>query len=95
MAKKNLKNVKKTESVVWRFPLEKQNLIVIAIGIVVILVGYGLMSTGMSEEPAIPDGKWNNALAVTIAPLLLIIGYCVIIPFGILKKFNKTEAQNV
>ncbi len=78
----------------WEFPLDRQNLIWLGIGVVVILVGYLLMSTGISEEPALIDGKWNSFMAVTLAPIVLVIGYCVIIPFAILRDFskkNKTE----
>lgn len=93
-AKSVKKASKTTPKTKWEFPLEKQNLILLAIGLVVILIGYALMSTGITEEPAIPDGKWNNPMAVTIAPVLLIIGYCVIIPVAILKSFKKKEESN-
>lgn len=73
----------------WLFPFEKQNLIIIAVGFAVILLGYALMATGISNEPAAIDGKWNNPWAVTVAPLLLVLGYCVIIPYAILKYFGK------
>lgn len=80
---------KKKASVVWEFPLNKKDLMFVGIGIAVVILGYLLMTTGISSEPAAIDGKWNNPLAVTVAPLLLIIGYCVIIPLGILKFFSK------
>lgn len=91
MAKRELNVTKKKSTVKWEFPLEKNNLIIIGIGLFVILLGYLLMATGITEEPAIADGKWNNPLAVTIAPILLVIGYTVIIPYGIIKKFKKAE----
>lgn len=75
----------------WQFPLQKQNFIILGIGLAVILLGYLLMSTGITEQPAVPNGKWNNPMAVIVAPLLLVIGYCVIIPFGILRNFQKSE----
>lgn len=93
MAKRQLNVTKKKNTVKWEFPLDKNNLMIVGIGLVVILIGYMLMATGISEEPAIADGKWNNPLAVTVAPILLLIGYTVIIPFGIIKKFKKPEVQ--
>jgi hypothetical protein len=79
----------------WTFPLNRHNFIYLGIGIAVIILGYILMSTGITEEPALPDGKWNNPMAVTIAPILLVIGYCVLIPYGLLKLFkNKSEDNN-
>lgn len=88
---KQRQRIAKKETVKWKFPLEKQNLIIIGVGLVVIILGYILMATGVTEEPALPEGKWNNPLAVTVAPILLVIGYCVIIPYGIIKRFNKTN----
>jgi len=75
----------------WNFPLGKKNMIYTLIGIGVILLGYALMATGMTEEAAVVDGTWNNPLAISVAPMLLVIGYCVIIPFAILKFFKKGE----
>ncbi len=79
-------NKSKTTNNGWNFPLEKGNLIIIGVGVGVVLLGYLLMMTGITEQPAIPDGKWNNFWAITVAPLMLLLGYCVIIPFGILKN---------
>jgi len=93
MAKRELNVTKKKSAVKWEFPLEKNNLIIIGIGLAVILFGYMLMATGISDEPATVDGKWNNPMAVTIAPILLVIGYTVIIPYGIIKRFKKVEVQ--
>lgn len=91
MAKQTIKARSTQSAPKWNFPLQKQNFIIIGIGIVVILIGYLLMATGITEEPALPNGKWNNVLAVSIAPILLVIGYCVIIPFGIFKTFANKE----
>lgn len=84
----------KTKSVKWEFPLEKKDLIVIGIGLAVILLGYLLMATGITEEPALPNGKWNNPFAVVVAPFLLVIGYCVIIPLGLIKFFTKKQNKS-
>lgn len=72
----------------WNFPLESYNYKIIGIGAIVIAIAYGLMSTAISDDP----NQWNNPLAVTIAPVLLAIGYCVIIPYGLLaRKKDSTE----
>jgi ABC-type lipoprotein release transport system permease subunit len=63
-------------------PLEKTNFIIIGIGVAVLIIGYLLMS-GNSV-----DGFTNTV----IAPILLVLGYCIIIPYGILKKAKKTES---
>ena len=83
--------LQRKKAIVWDFPLKQKNLVWAGIGWLVIIVGYILMATGITDEPAIPDGKWNNTFAITVAPILLVIGYCVLIPFAILKLFSKQE----
>jgi uncharacterized membrane protein len=83
----------KRRKVVWDFPLNKQNFMYLAVALGVIIIGYVLMATGITEEPALPDGKWNNPMAVTIAPILLFIGYVIIIPLGIYKYFGKDSEK--
>ena len=86
------KSTKRTAN--WLFPLEKKNFILAGIGLGVIILGYILMATGITEEAAIPNGKWNNFFAVQVAPVLLVIGYCVIIPLALIKFFGaKKEEQ--
>jgi hypothetical protein len=84
MAKKSKIGSKK---VAWEFPFTKKNYIIAGIGLAVILVGYLLMSTGLGGDYAAPNGTWNNPWAVTVAPILLVIGYCAIIPYAIIKYF--------
>ena len=90
---------KKRKRVSWEFPLNKHNFYYLAAGLGVIILGYILMATGISDGPALPHAKWNNPLAVTIAPILLFIGYVIIIPLGIFKFFgnksNKDETKKV
>ena len=75
------------KAILWNFPLNRKNLIYLAIGLGVILLGYLLMATGITEDTATPDGKWANIFAVQISPVILLIGYCIIIPIAILKFF--------
>jgi hypothetical protein len=91
--KKSLNQVK------WEFPLTKNNYIILAIGIVVLTIGYIFLASGVGDNQPVEGGKWANPLAIEWAPVLLVIGYCVIIPFGILKFFGKkkeadTESQS-
>src|SRR5687768_9332586 len=66
----------------WSVPLQPVNYMLIGLGIAVIIVGYLLMSTGIADDPVNNEGVWNNPMAVTIAPIVLVLGYCVIIPFA-------------
>ena len=94
MAKKKTQRKKAKKAIEWKSPLTKKNYQILGIGLGVILLGFILMATGITEKPAVPDGKWNNFFAVNVAPILLLIGYCVIIPYGIMKFFrNKTQEK--
>ena len=66
------------------FPLERENYIILGIGLLVIVLGYIALS----------GGKVEGAMPLTIAPILLVLGYCVIIPLGILyRKKEKSHEQ--
>ena len=66
------------------FPFEKQNFVIIGAGIVVLIIGYFLMS----------QNSVDGFLPTVVAPIVLIIGYCVIIPYGILKKPARVDQIN-
>jgi hypothetical protein len=52
-------------------------------GIVVIVLGFIAMM----------QGPWNSFLSLHLAPILLIIGYCVLIPIAILKRSGKPKGD--
>jgi hypothetical protein len=79
--KKKLTSSKTAKKREFSFPLEKENFMIIGIGIALLLVGYILMS----------QNSVDGFMPTVIAPLLLVAGYCVVIPYGILKK-PKSEA---
>ena len=85
-----VKKVKST-SVKWEFPLNKKNGMYLAISVGVILLGYILMAMSITNDPAHLTGKWNSPLAIDVAPILLVIGYCFLIPYSIMKFFGKSE----
>ena len=58
----------------WSFG--KINYQLFGIGLVTIILGYIVMATGETE----------SIQSIKIAPLILIIGYCVLIPAAILVK---------
>jgi hypothetical protein len=62
-------------------PFTKLNYYVIAVGIGLVILGFIVMGEGSAE----------GTLPLVVAPILLVIGYCVIIPIGILYK--KKELQ--
>ena len=58
----------------WSFG--RINYLLFGIGLIVILLGYLIMATGETE----------SFQSVKLAPVILVIGYCVIIPVAILVK---------
>ena len=69
-----------------KFVFGKDNYTLILIGLGVILIGFFLMIGGGSEDPAIFDkDELFSATRITIAPLMVIAGYGVVI-YGIMKK---------
>ena len=60
----------------WNF--NKMNYLIFGIGILTIIAGYILMITGETE----------SYQSVKLAPMILLIGYIVVIPLAILCKFE-------
>jgi hypothetical protein len=58
----------------FQMPFESKNIMIILGGILFITLGYFLMS---SDEVM-------GSMALNISPIILLIGYLVIIPFGIM-----------
>ena len=71
------KNIRETS-----LPLNRQNFIIFGIGILVIIAGYAAMLEGSIE----------GFLPLVVSPILLVVGYCVIIPFGILYRKRSEPA---
>ena len=61
----------------WSFG--KINYQIFGIGLLTIILGYFVMATGETE----------SIQSVKIAPLILIVGYCVLMPAAILVKPKK------
>ncbi len=83
MAKREMKKrgVKYTAS--EKIPLTKTNYILFGCGVLALVLGY----IAMLQPP------WDNFVSRTLAPIIVVIGYCVIIPLSILynKKRNTQE----
>ena len=74
----NEKNPEKIQLIEgWSF--NRINYIIFFIGVLFIVFGYIIMATGETE----------SLQSVKIAPLILIFGYCVLIPFALLIKPKK------
>ena len=58
------------------WPFEKKNYMLFSIGLLTIIFGYILMYTG----------ETSSFQSIVFSPILLILGYCVIIPLSIFIK---------
>ena len=75
---KQTKKTKRDESL----SLESINYQIILAGVAIIVVGY----FALSAQP------WDNPIALNVAPILLVLGYCVVIPIGIIFRRKKSES---
>ena len=64
-----------------RISLTKKNYMIIGLGIILIVIGYILMAANSVD----------GFLPTVVAPILLVAGYCVVIPLGILIKDKAIE----
>lgn len=75
------------------FPIRKENLRIIFIGLAINILGYLLMIGGGSDNP----NEFNaeelfSTVRITISPILIIAGFAVMI-YGIMKKAKKDQSQ--
>ena len=61
----------------FHFPLGRTNYIILSMGILILVIGYVCM--------AIPDDP-DAFLTRTLAPILLVFSFIVVIPYGLLYK---------
>ncbi|MCS7249894.1 MAG: hypothetical protein N2323_02290 [candidate division WOR-3 bacterium] len=66
--KKETKKIRETSLIHFK----RNNYLLLILGIITIIVGYIVLSSG----------------DITIAPILLVLGYCVLIPLALLLKFK-------
>jgi len=80
--KRHTKQTKKVRISPFSIYWEKKNYHFLALGIIVIIVGFYMLSVG----------SWNSFSSLVIAPILLVAGYVLIFPLSIFyRKKNKKE----
>jgi len=60
-----------------KWPFGMKNYLIFAIAMIVIIIGYIALGQG----------------SITLAPILLIIGYCVLIPISLIIRDKKVEEE--
>ncbi len=63
----------------------KENFILIGIGFLLCVIGYLLMAGGASDDPAVYNPEVFSFRRITLAPIVIMLGFCVVI-YGIMKK---------
>lgn len=67
------------------FALQRTNYLWMVIGIVLLVIGYLLMSGGAAEDPTAFSDEIFNARRITVAPVVVLLGYGTIF-YALLKR---------
>jgi hypothetical protein len=82
MARIEKRIASKQKVFIGSLPFNKSNYQILGGGILCIILGY----IALAQEP------WDGTMPLVVAPILLVLGYCVMIPIGILfRKRASTE----
>ena len=73
-----------------KFVFGKENFIILAISIAIIIFGFWLMSGGKTTEEGGFDPRIFDTRRIIIAPIVTMIGFISVI-FAILKKTNEKD----
>ena len=76
--KRQIKQTKKAAVSPFSIYWEKKNYHFLGLGIVVIIIGFFLMSVG----------TWDSFTSIVISPILLVAGYVLIFPLSIFYRKN-------
>ena len=74
------------------FSLPRKHVIYIAIGLLLMVVGFVLMLGGGSSDPNVFNPAMFNARRMTVAPVIICIGIGIII-WGIMRKPRNEEEE--
>ncbi len=74
MARIEKRTAAKQKTSFGALPFNKTNYMILGAGLLSIVLGY----IALAQEP------WDGTMPLVVAPILLVLGYCVLIPIGIL-----------
>jgi hypothetical protein len=74
--KKRIKSKSKKIESPFKNYWSRNNYIILVAGLLIIFLGFYLMN----------QGPWDNPVSLTVAPIVLLVAYVVIIPFAIYYK---------
>ena len=73
-----------------QMPFTMKNYITILVGMVVIFLGFVLMSGGGEHSVTVFDDSIFSFRRITLAPLVVVAGF-VVVGVGIMKRFKSKE----
>ena len=73
-----------------QMPFTKKNYITILVGVVLLFIGFLLMSGGGEHTATEFDSSIFSFRRITLAPVVVIAGF-VVVGFGIMKRFKVKE----
>ncbi len=84
--RQKLRSVKSKQSDISPFNIywEKENYILLAVGILFIIAGFYMMSIG----------NWESKASLVFSPILLTIGYVFVIPAAIFYRKKQTNEED-
>ena len=80
----NNKNKKNNLRLFENWSFSSKNYLIFGIGLIVIIVGYFIMGTGTV----------NSFQSLTLAPIMLFIGYIIIIPLALIYKDKSDKTSS-
>ncbi len=84
MARVEQKSAVRKKSQSESLPFGTENYQILGIGLLLIILGY----VALAQEP------WDGTMPLLVAPILLVVGYCVVIPIGILYRKRVPATNN-
>lgn len=73
-----------------QMPFTMKNYITILVGVVLLFVGFALMSGGGEHTATEFDYSIFSFRRISLAPVVVIVGF-VVVGFGIMKRFKREE----
>ena len=87
------KEKKQTASTQQGFAIPKENYLYIIAGVVVLVIGFLLMTGGASDDPNKFSAEIFSTRRLTVAPIVLLIGFAIIF-YAIMKKPKATDKSS-
>ena len=73
-----------------QMPFTMKNYITIFVGVLLLFIGFALMSGGGEHTATYFDDSIFSFRRITLAPIVVILGF-VVVGFGIMKRFKNKE----